>query len=98
MCNFENILRFSHFSIALDMLRITLFLAEIMNPENSASRNFLTFYMSVGGMNSYDVWQWQGGGLKDLGIMVNFKQETRKKGEVVAWKYEKIYLIVNLDK
>ena len=29
MCNFENILRFSHFSIALDMSRITHFLAEI---------------------------------------------------------------------
>ena len=47
MCNFENILRFSHFSIALDMSRITHFLAEIMNPKNSASGNFLTFSMSV---------------------------------------------------
>ena len=39
MCNFENILQFLHFSIALDM-------AEIMNPKNSASGNFLTFFMS----------------------------------------------------
>ena len=47
MCNFENILRFSYFSIALDMLRITHFLEEIMNPKNSASGNFLTFSMSA---------------------------------------------------
>ena len=47
MSNFENILQFSHFSIALDMSRITHFLAEIMNPKNSASRNFLTFFMSA---------------------------------------------------
>ena len=47
MCNFENILQYSHFSIALDMLRITHFLAEIMNPKNSASGNFLTFFMSA---------------------------------------------------
>ena len=47
MCNFENILRFSHFSIALDMSRITYFLAEIMIPKKSASGNFLTFSMSV---------------------------------------------------
>ena len=46
MCNFENILRSSHFSIAIDMLRITHFLAEIMDPKNSASTNFLTFPMS----------------------------------------------------
>ena len=47
MCNFDNILRFSHFSIALDMVRIMHFLAEIMNPKNSASGNFLTFSMSA---------------------------------------------------
>ena len=47
MCNFENILRFLHFSIASDMPRITHFLAEIMNPKNSASGNFLTFSMSA---------------------------------------------------
>ena len=46
MCNFENILQSSHFSIALDMSRITHFLAEIMDPENSASGTFLTFSMS----------------------------------------------------
>ena len=47
MCNFENILQFLHFSIALDMLRITHFLAEIMSNKNSAGGNFLTFSMSV---------------------------------------------------
>ena len=47
MCNFENILRFLHFSIALDMSRIMHFLAEIMNPKDSASGNFLTFSMSA---------------------------------------------------
>ena len=47
MFNFENILRFLHFSIALDMSRIMHFLAEIMNPKDSASGNFLTFSMSV---------------------------------------------------
>ena len=47
MCNFENIIRFLHFSIALDLSRITHFLAEILNPKNSASGNFLTFFMSV---------------------------------------------------
>ena len=46
MSNFENILQFSHFSIALDMSRIPHFLAEIMNPKNSASGNLLFFYMS----------------------------------------------------
>ena len=46
MCNFENILRFLHFFIALDMSRMTHFLAEIMNPKNSASGKFLTFSMS----------------------------------------------------
>ena len=46
MCTFENILRFSHFSIAFDMSRITHFLAEIMIPQNSASGNFLTFSRS----------------------------------------------------
>ena len=49
MYNFENILRFLHFSIALDMSRITNFLAEIMNPKNSASGHFLTFSMFGGG-------------------------------------------------
>ena len=43
MCNFENILQFLHFSIALDMSRITHFLAEIMNPKNSSGGNFLTW-------------------------------------------------------
>ena len=47
MCNFENIIRFLHFSIALDMSRITHFLAEIMNPKKSASENILTFSMSA---------------------------------------------------
>ena len=47
MSNFENILQFLLFSIALDMSRITHFLAEIMNPKNSASGNFLTFFMSA---------------------------------------------------
>ena len=47
MSNFENILQFSHFSIALDMSRITHFLAEIIEPKNSASGNFLTFFLSV---------------------------------------------------
>ena len=47
MCNFENILQSSHFSIALDMSRITHFLAEIINPKNSASGNSLTFSMSA---------------------------------------------------
>ena len=47
MSKFENVLQFSHFSIALDMSRITHFLAEIMNPKNSASGNFLTFFMSA---------------------------------------------------
>ena len=47
MFNFENILRFLHFSIALDMSRITHVLAEIMNPKDSASGNFLTFSMSA---------------------------------------------------
>ena len=46
MCNFENILQFLHFSIALDMSSITHFLVEIMNPKNSASRKILTFSMS----------------------------------------------------
>ena len=46
MCNFENILQFLHFSIALDMSRIMHFLAEIMNPRNSAGGNFLIFSMS----------------------------------------------------
>ena len=46
MSNFENILRFSHFTIALDKSRIMHFLAEIMSPKNSASGNFLTFSMS----------------------------------------------------
>ena len=45
MCNFEDILRFLHFSIALDMSRIMHFLAEIMSPKNSASGSFLTFSM-----------------------------------------------------
>ena len=27
------------------------------------------------------------GGLKDLDIMLQFKQEVHKKGEVFAWKY-----------
>ena len=35
-----------HFSIALDISRITHFLAEIMNPKNSARGKFLTFSMS----------------------------------------------------
>ena len=47
MFNSENILRFSHFSVALNMSRIMHFLAEIMNPKNSASGNFLTFSMSA---------------------------------------------------
>ena len=47
MCNFENILRFWHFSIALDMSKITHFLAEIMDPRNSAGGNFLTFSISA---------------------------------------------------
>ena len=47
MSNFENILQFLHFSIALDMSRITHFLAEIMNLKKSASGHFLTFSMSV---------------------------------------------------
>ena len=34
------------------------------------------------------------GGLKDLDIMVNCKQETHKKGEVLAWRYN---FFVNLD-
>ena len=50
MSNFENILRFSHFSITLDMSRITHFLAEIMIPKNSASGNISTFFMSVRGV------------------------------------------------
>ena len=29
----------------------------------------------------------RGGGLKNLDIMVKFKQETHKIGEVLAWKY-----------
>ena len=29
----------------------------------------------------------RGEGLKNLDIMVKFKQETHKKGEVLAWKY-----------
>ena len=45
MCTFENKLRFLHFSIALDMSRITHFLSEIMSPKNSASGSFLTFSM-----------------------------------------------------
>ena len=56
MSNFENILQFLHFSIALDMSRITHFLAEIMNPKNSASGNFLTFFMSVLGCQ-HGVWR-----------------------------------------
>ena len=28
------------------------------------------------------------GGLKDLDIMLKFKQEIHKKGEVFAWKYK----------
>ena len=47
MCEFENILGFLHFSIALDMSRIRHFLAEIMSPKNSVSGNFLTFSMSA---------------------------------------------------
>ena len=47
MFDFENILQFQHFSIALDMSRITHFVAEIMNPKNSASGNFLIFLMSA---------------------------------------------------
>ena len=47
MCNFENTLHFFHFSIDLDMSRITHLLADIMNPKISASGNFLTFSMSV---------------------------------------------------
>ena len=47
MSNFENILGFSHFSIALDTARITHFLSEIMIPKKSASGNFLTFSMSL---------------------------------------------------
>ena len=46
MCNFENTQRFLHFSIALDMSRITHFLAKIIDPKKSASGNFLTFSMS----------------------------------------------------
>ena len=61
MCNFENILRFLHFSIALDMLRIVHFLAEIMNPKNSASGNFLTFSMSEPTI-ALLVLGWPGGG------------------------------------
>ena len=57
MCNFENILRFLHFSIALDVLRITHFLAEIMNPKNSASGNFLTFSMSDGHLGANKMFQ-----------------------------------------
>ena len=33
------------------------------------------------GMTNYDVWQWQ-----DMGIMVKFRHETHKKGEVLALK------------
>ena len=47
MCNFENILRFSHFSIVLEMSKIKHILAKIMNPKNSASGNFFTFSMSA---------------------------------------------------
>ena len=47
MCYFENILQFSYFFIALDMSRITHLLAEIINPKDSASGNFLTFSMSA---------------------------------------------------
>ena len=30
----------------------------------------------------------RGGGLKDLDIMLKFKQEIHKKEEVFAWKYK----------
>ena len=47
-----------------------------------------TLWQGLGrGMTNHDVWQWQGGiGLKDLDIMVKFRHETHKKGEVLAWK------------
>ena len=40
-------------------------------------------------MTNYDVCQSQGQGLKDMVIMVKFKQETHKKGQVFAKKYNK---------
>ena len=36
----------------------------------------------------------RGEGLKDLDIMVQFKQETHKKGEVFVWKYDKFTILL----
>ena len=47
MCNFKNVLQFLPFSIALDMSKTSHFLAEIINHKNSASGNFLSFFMSA---------------------------------------------------
>ena len=32
-------------------------------------------------------------GMKDLDIMVKFKQETHKEGEILAWKYKHSYCV-----
>ena len=36
----------------------------------------------------------EGGGLKDVDIMVKFKHETHKKGEVLAWKYKRSTILL----
>ena len=45
---------------------------------------FIYYVIQVGGMTHYDREE----DLKDLDIMLKFKQEIHKKGEVFAWKYK----------
>ena len=51
----------------------------------------MSYRLGIGGisqgMTHYDREGGGGGSLKDRDIMVKCKQETHKKGEVLAWKY-----------